>query len=275
MNLIRRSRLLHGCCLLGCCLLGCCLLGLWGGLVASAADAPSETSASDTSASDIKAESQSALEAFNPLIGGWRGAAQPVRNSTKGAWTENTEWVWDIQKDAVALRFQVQGGKLLKAGTLTYDPATELYRLRAELAEGGERTYAGKPAGTKLILESPADDAGWAHRLTINQLNVKRTLLLLEKRPTDSDRFTRVVEVGYTREGTSLAVEGEGEPECIVSGGKGTSSTVYKGKTYWFCCTGCRDAFDSDPDGIIAEAAERAERKKAKAAAAAKTTSQK
>jgi YHS domain-containing protein len=50
-----------------------------------------------------------------------------------------------------------------------------------------------------------------------------------------------------------------------VSGGKGTMSTVYKGKTYYFCCTGCRDAFNDDPDGIIAEAAARAAKKKAAA----------
>ncbi|MSR57709.1 MAG: YHS domain-containing protein [Planctomycetaceae bacterium] len=40
-------------------------------------------------------------------------------------------------------------------------------------------------------------------------------------------------------------------------------STVYKGQTYWFCCTGCRDAFNDDPEGIIADAAKRAEKKKA------------
>ena len=51
-----------------------------------------------------------------------------------------------------------------------------------------------------------------------------------------------------------------------MTGGKGTMSTVYKGKTYWFCCTGCRDAFNDDPDAIIAQAEERAAKKKAERA---------
>ncbi|MBS0201628.1 MAG: YHS domain-containing protein [Planctomycetes bacterium] len=27
---------------------------------------------------------------------------------------------------------------------------------------------------------------------------------------------------------------------------------MYKGKTYYVCCTGCRDAFNDDPEGILA-----------------------
>ena len=41
---------------------------------------------------------------------------------------------------------------------------------------------------------------------------------------------------------------------------------MYKGKTYWFCCTGCRDAFLDDPDTIIAQAEENAKKKKEAAA---------
>jgi YHS domain-containing protein len=212
-----------------------------------------------------KAASQEALEEFNGLIGHWRGAAQPVRNSNKGAWIEKAEWVWELKKDSAALRYLVNGGKLLKSAALTYDPAAKVYHLQATLSDQTSRDYVGKLDGNKLVLESAADKAGRVHRLTVTQLNDKRTLVLLEERPSENPQFSRVVEVGYTREGTSLAVEGAGEPECIVSGGKGTMSTVYKGQTYWFCCTGCRDAFNDDPEGIIAEAAARAAKKKAAA----------
>ena len=50
---------------------------------------------------------------------------------------------------------------------------------------------------------------------------------------------------------------------CIVTEGKGTSKVSYKGKTYWVCCSGCRDAFLDDPEGVLADARQRAnERKK-------------
>ena len=82
-------------------------------------------------------------------------------------------------------------------------------------------------------------------------LNEKRTLVLHEQR-TGKSIYRRVAEVGYTRAGTSLAVEGAGEIECIVTGGKGTMPVTYEGKTYYVCCSGCKQAFDDDPAGIIA-----------------------
>lgn len=211
-----------------------------------------------------KVQVQSALEQFNGLIGGWRGAAQPVRGSNKGAWTEKAEWVWEIKKDSAAIRYQIKDGKAMTEARLTYDPEQKLFQLTAKLPDSSTREYAGKLEGNKLVLDSRADAEGYVHRVTVTQLNEKRTLVLFEKRPAEGDRFSRVVEVGYTREGTTLAVEGAGEPECIVSGGKGTMQLTYKGKTYWVCCTGCRDAFNDDPEGIIAEAAARAEKKKQK-----------
>ncbi len=233
------------------------LAGPWG-LMLATADEPAARSLTPAA----KAASQAALEEFNGLIGGWRGSAQPVRNSTKGAWTEKAEWVWEIKKDAVALQYQIKDGLALQAARLTFDPEHKTYSLTATLPDKTTREYSGKLVEKKLVLDSKSDSAGYVHRLTITQLNEKRTLVLFERRPEAGERFSRVVEVGYTREGTTLAVEGAGDPECIVSGGKGTMQLTYKGKTYWVCCTGCRDAFNDDPEGIIAEAAARAAKKK-------------
>lgn len=204
------------------------------------------------------------LEPFNGLVGGWRGVGQPKRNSAKDSWSETASWVWDIKADRVALNYAVTKGRLMTSGTLTYDPAEKLYQFDAVLPDKSPRKYSGKLEGTKLTLESPKDAAGQIHQVVITQLNEKRTLVLFQSRLAEQSQFQRVAEVGYTREGTTLAVEGAGDPECIVTGGKGTSSTVYKGKTYYFCCTGCRDAFNDDPDGIIAEAERKAAKKKGK-----------
>ena len=70
--------------------------------------------------------------------------------------------------------------------------------------------------------------------------------------------------IGYTRSGTRLATANIG-PLCIVTEGKGTSKVSYKGKTYWVCCSGCRDAFLDDPEGVLADARDRAAEKKKKA----------
>ena len=81
-------------------------------------------------------------------------------------------------------------------------------------------------------------------------------------KPADHTTFTQVYQVGATKEGGSFASVDDG-PECVVSGGHGTISTVYEGKTYYFCCTGCRDAFKDNPEKYIKEFAERKAKEKA------------
>lgn len=213
-----------------------------------------------------KATSQTALEEFNDLIGGWRGTAQPQRNSTRGAWAETAEWVWDLKTEGnVAIRYVIDKGQALQSARLTYDPEHKTYLLVAMLPDKSERTYRGKLEEKKLVLLSDKDAAGKIHRITVTRLNEKRTLVLLEQRPAEIERFSRVVEIGYTREGTRLAVEGTDGPECVVTGGKGTIQVTHKGQTYWVCCSGCRDAFEEDPEGILREYAEKVAARKAKA----------
>ena len=215
---------------------------------------------------ESRAAIQEALAELNPLVGGWRGVGQPVRNSNKGSWSESAEWLWEIKKDHVGVRCNVKDGKHLATALVTWDPQKKEFLLTATLPDESERAYTGKSSGNKMTFESHPDADGIVHQIVLTQLNEKRTLVLFQIRPQDQKQFARVAEVGYTREGTKLADEGVGGPECIVTGGKGTMSTMYKGKTYWFCCTGCRDAFMDDPDAIIAQAEAKAAKKKAEAA---------
>ena len=212
---------------------------------------------------ELREASREALEKLAGLVGEWRGVARPKRNSTEGAWFEKGEWLWELKKDHVGLRFNVKDGKQIVTALLTFDPAAEEYRLEAELADKARRQFAGRLDGNRLTLMSAADESGRFHQVDIKLLSEKRTVLLYQSRLESQQQFALVAEVGYTREGTKLAEEGGNGPECIVTGGKGTMSTVYKGQTYWFCCTGCRDAFDDDPEAVLKEAAARAAKKKA------------
>jgi YHS domain-containing protein len=208
------------------------------------------------------AQAKEALSRFNSLVGEWRGVGQPQRSSQRGAWTEQANWMWDFSGGGTALRCDIEGGKQIKKCVLTYDGKSKLYRLDATLSDETARQYSGAPDGEKLVLESNADSAGEVHCLTLTQLNPKRTLLLLQKRRQGSDFYSRVAEVGYTRAGTSLAAEGGSGPQCIVTGGEGTIKVMHKGQTYYVCCTGCKQAFDDDPEGIIADYKRRMAEKK-------------
>jgi YHS domain-containing protein len=48
----------------------------------------------------------------------------------------------------------------------------------------------------------------------------------------------------------------EKDPVCgmQVDEKKAVATSVYKGTSYYFCCTGCKKAFDTDPEKYKARA---------------------
>ncbi|MEX2287893.1 MAG: YHS domain-containing protein [Planctomycetaceae bacterium] len=229
---------------------------------AGATDATTD-SKSAKEAGDSLAESKTALAEFNSLIGQWRGVGMPKRNSQDGAWSETAEWVWHFDKTQATIDFKTKDGKLLESGKLAWNAKAKNYRLTAVAPDKTQRDYAGKLVDGKVVLDSQPDKSGYVHRLTLTRLNPKRTIVLLEKKPKDSSFFNRVAEIGYTRQGTSLAVAGSNEPQCVVTGGKGTMTVSYQGQTYYVCCSGCKQAFEDDPEGIIADYKKRIAKAKA------------
>lgn len=211
-----------------------------------------------------KAAAQKALEPFNSYIGGWRGAGQVRRGSRTGAWQEDGIFVWNFDKGGVGVQYDVKEGKHIRHGLLTWDAKKKTFRFKATFADKVERDYTGKFEKNAFVLESEPDAKDYVSRVTIRQLNEKRMLVLYETRKASQSFYRRVGEVGYTREGTRLASSDSSGPECVVTGGAGTIAVSFKGKTYYVCCTGCRDAFNDDPEGILADYQARLEERKKK-----------
>ncbi|CAK8992350.1 Uncharacterized protein At5g50100 [Durusdinium trenchii] len=187
-----------------------------------------------------------ALQKLNSVIGGWRGIGQPRRGSSRGAWKETADFVWDFSGSAPAIEYQIEDGKLTDSARLTFDVSSATYILTQQLPDGAKRIYRGNWEDDRLVLTAPDEQEDRTYRVTLTLLNEKRTLVLYEVARGTSNVFTRLAEVGYTREGTRLARPGGGQPECIVTGGAGTMQVSYMGETYY--------AFDDDPAGVIAEA---------------------
>ncbi len=193
-----------------------------------------------------------ALERFNSLIGEWRGTGQVRRGSNRGAWRESGEFVWDFSGDEPAVKYLVKGGKHVDEGLITWN-RQDHFHLALKIGDEQSRDYTGDWDKDKLILVSKPDEKQIQYRFTITPLNEKRTLVLHEKTSSGGESFFRVAEVGYTRAGTRLALPGGGRRECVVTGGTGQTAVSYNGETYYVCCSGCKQAFDDDPEGIIAE----------------------
>lgn len=203
-----------------------------------------------------------ALAHWNGLIGGWRGTGQPRRGSPTGAWREDTAWAWSFAPEESALVGTVSKGKLAATLKMTAGAKTGEYQIVWTTPEGIARTLTGKIDDGKLVCLSEADKMHEVYRITLTALNEQRTLILFEKRRDEQQSYTRIAEVGYTREGTRLAAAGGGQPECVVTGGLGTIKVEHAGKTYYVCCTGCQQAFLDDPEAILAEYKARREKEK-------------
>jgi hypothetical protein len=197
-----------------------------------------------------------ALQPFNVLIGAWRGTGTPEGTQAQrrqGFWSETLAWEWRFKKDDAWLNVAFTKGKHFVGGSLRYLPATGQYQLSLQNADKQQLVFSGDFKDHVLTLDRTDDKKNEMQRLVITLLHENRFLYRYEVKQANQSSFRRVYQVGATKEGVAFASKGDNSPECIVTGGLGTIKLAYKGKDYYFCCTGCRDAFKDDPEKYIKE----------------------
>lgn len=194
-----------------------------------------------------------ALRAFDSLIGSWRGTGQPQSKADKQKfWQETIAWEWLFKGDDVALKCTFDKGKYFTEGQLRYLPDKDIYQLTLTTTDKETVRFEGKLKESLLTLERTDGQKKETQRLAFSLLHDNRYLYHYELKPDDKGTFTRLYQVGCTKEGVPFA-GGQAGPECIVSGGKGTIAVTYKGKTYYVCCSGCRSEFNDNPEKYIKE----------------------
>jgi hypothetical protein len=212
-----------------------------------------------------------ALQPLQTLLGTWRGTTRKEVGDFKSL--DEPEWIWDLRTDRTrpALVMTSEAGHYFRAARLTWIPERGTFRLTATGEDGRERIFEGdwsepveefQEAGSRVqkrfkLQLTEVGEAKDRWQLVLNQQNNDRYLLELSRiRGEDVFRFDTV---GHQRQGTSFATSDSdyGERKCIISGGLGTIQVSYQGRTYWVCCTGCRDAFNEDPEGWLREAREK------------------
>lgn len=245
--------------------------------------AASEQAAAQADAERMSAD-KAALAPLQVFVGGWRGVGQVRRGSSQGAWTENADWSWKFADGRAAIVFDAPHGKYYRSGRLTPGKQAGTFELSvsapADKQPSADASDAGDAASADEAAEQAADrflgkldknhqlvlvnerrersnEADGVARVSIRTVaDGDRLIVLYEKRLPGQDRFARLAEVGYTRKGVAFAA-GSGQPECVVTGGLGTIEVEHGGKKYYVCCTGCRDLFQDDPEGALADYRER------------------
>jgi YHS domain len=197
-----------------------------------------------------------ALQAFNDLIGSWRGTGQPQQGTKeekdKNFWQETIAWEWQFKGTDAWLKAKFDKSKYFDGGELRYLPDGDRYQLTLRTLNKETLVFEGPLKDKRLTLERTDADKKETQRLVVSLLHFNRYLYRYEVRSGDQTLFTALYQVGATKEGVAFA-EGDGKPVCVVSGGLGTIQVMYKGKTYYVCCGGCRDAFKDDPETYIKE----------------------
>lgn len=208
------------------------------------------------------------LAPLQTVVGSWRGVGQPRRGSSQGAWTEQCEWGWQFDASRASLVCRLSGNKYFSSFQLQAGSKPGQFVLLATpvASDAVVRRFAGEKVDDALVLSAePADDM--PARITLRLVAGGDRLLALYEATSGAGAFSRLAEVGSTRQGSSFAKASLGGPECVVTGGLGTIAVEHQGQKYFVCCTGCRDLFRDDPQRVLAEfqerkAAERGESKK-------------
>ena len=199
-----------------------------------------------------------ALQPLQPLVGMWKATGTPEgsrEEKQKGFWIESIACAWQFKGQDVFLQFAFDKGKHFTKADLRYLPESKQYELTAITPQDEKLIYvgtliAGKQKEQVLTLDRSTKTE--THRLVVTILHTNRFLYRFETKPLDGTSFTRNYQVGATKEGEPFANVGKGN-ECIVSGGSGTIAVTHDGKTYYVCCSGCKDAFKEDPVTYIKE----------------------
>ncbi len=206
----------------------------------------------------LAADAKEPFQPLAPLIGGWKCSGK-ADDADKTFWSERAEWVWQFKGDDAWLAVTFEKGKHFTAGQLRYDPKAKAYSLKLTGTDKSDQTFTGTLGEGKqkepiLTLERTAGDTVYQFTLTV--LHGNRHLYQLSSRPKAVESFTRLWLTGATKEGEPFAYVAKGN-ECIVSGGTGTMTVTHNGKTYYVCCSGCRDEFKADPEKYIKLAAKK------------------
>jgi hypothetical protein len=193
-----------------------------------------------------------ALQELQEFVGGWKGSGTTERDKT-AIWKENAAWSWKFKGEDSWLVVEFKDSKIYKSGELRYLPDKKVYKLTMTDKMDKALEFKGTLKKTTLTLERVDPDTKEGQQLKINTAGGgDRLVFTYLVKPVNRTAFNQEWQIGLTREGVSLA-GGKKGPECIVTGGLGTTAVTYKGATYYVCCSGCRDAFNENPAKYIAE----------------------
>jgi len=233
-------------------------------------------SAGSASSVDASADAEGGLDAvmdrmkpLQILLGQWRGITRKEQSLVP------QQWVWDLKTDPDQPALVLVAGEspYFRSGRLTWSASEKAFEFSGTNSQGQRQVFRGGFSQPPRQVAGDADDQpqmtfklelteaavtkkpgpGTSWRVVFNQQENNRMLVELSRRRGQA-AFRLQDTIGCQREGTSFALSDTdyGEKTCVISQGLGTTAVSFKGKTYWVCCSGCKAAFEEEPEKWIA-----------------------
>ena len=215
--------------------------------------------AADPPGEKDRAKAKEELQKFGEFIGRWASNGEGTVDGKKALWKETWEWSWKFGKDGDAwINVSVKDAKFFPSAEVRYDAEKKGFKLTAKDAKGDEQVFAGAIDKKGVVTFERTDGkSGDVHKLKLNTAaEGVRINLVYEVQTGGKGLAGTVYKSAGNKEGESLA-GGKKKPECIVTGGAATIQVSYQGKTYYVCCSGCKDEFDANPKKYIDAAAKK------------------
>lgn len=199
------------------------------------------------------ADSKEALQAVQEFIGTWNGTGSSSKSSL--AWKEKASWSWRFKGNDAWMTVDLENSKIFKHGELRYLPTKKKYQFTLTDMKDQKSVFLGDVKKGNLILERANPETKEVEQWKLaTAAGGIRLIATFSVRPAERTLFNQQVQIAYSKEGEALGVAQKSKlPECVVTGGLGTSTVSFMGVTYYVCCTGCRDAFNENPAKIIKE----------------------
>jgi hypothetical protein len=208
--------------------------------------------ADDSDKEDIKEK----LRELQDYIGVWNGSGQPDKprpSPRDPIWKETLDWSWRFKGDDVWLRLDIKDGKQFKRGEVRYLPDKNIYQMTMTDNDKHKLVFLGTIKKEILTWEREDPETKVTQQISMNVAgDGVRFIYRVAHREEGKTFWVKDFMVACTKAGESLG-KVEKKNECVVSGGVGTMTVTYKSETFWVCCSGCRDAFNENPEKYIAE----------------------
>src|SRR5579859_1221339 len=183
-----------------------------------------------------KVAPRTSLQPFQSLIGTWKGTGVPEKtpgDKEKTFWTESIAWAWQFKGEEAWLKATIDKGKFFAGAELHPLPKANRFRLTVTTIDKQPLTFEGELNDQRLVLDRLDEKTKETQRLTVRLLHSNRITYQYDVKPDGKTLFVKKYQVGATKEGEPFAASGSSDPECVVSGGKGTIAVSYNGKTYY------------------------------------------